>query len=275
MTLVSCRQLAPRVGLLRANVEASIDAVASAVDEGAAVIVLPELVTSGYMFESNAEAAAMAVTPDDAVFAAWAAEAARTDAVVIGGFCERAGDGRLFNSAAVVDREGVRAVYRKTHLWDREKLWFEPGPALPPVVDTAAGRIGVAICYDVEFPEVTRHLALAGADVIAVPTNWPLVERPAGEHPPEVVIAMAAARVNHLAIACCDRTGTERGQEWTAGTAIVGADGWLLAVAGDHDVATADVVLEASRDKRVTDLSHPLDDRRTDLYRSVTAPLDA
>ena len=91
------------------------------------------------------------------------------------------------------------------------------------------GRVGVAICYDLEFPEVTRHLALRGADLVAVPTNWPLVPRPDGEHPPEVVIAMAAARVNRVAIACCDRTGTERGVQWTAGATIVGVDGWVLA----------------------------------------------
>ena len=73
-----------------------------------------------------------------------------------------AGDGRLFNSAAVVDRDGVVAVYRKTHLWDREKLWFEAGRRAASGDRHRVGRIGVAICYDLEFPEVTRHLALAG-----------------------------------------------------------------------------------------------------------------
>ena len=109
-------------------------------------------------------------------------------------------------------------------------------------------RIGVAICYDLEFPEVTRRLALAGAELIAVPTNWPLVDRPPGERPPEVVIAMAAARVNRVAIACCDRAGTERGQRWTEGPTIIAADGWPVADAGAGEgAATADVDLARPR----------------------------
>ncbi len=231
------------------------------------MVVLPELVTSGYVFTSRDEAMESALSASDRMFAAWAGELSGSDAVVIGGFAERGEDGGLYNSAAVVDCSGVLNVYRKVHLWDREKLWFQPGDSMPPVVECSIGRIGVAICYDLEFPEVTRHLAIAGADLIAVPTNWPLVPRPAGERPPEVVIAMAAARVNRVAIACCDRAGTERGVEWTAGTTIVGVDGWPVAVAGDDGVAIADIDLRAARDKRLTDLSDALGDRRPDVYR--------
>jgi predicted amidohydrolase len=140
----------------------------------------------------------------------------------------------------------------------------------PPVVDTAVGRIGVAICYDLEFPEVTRQLAVAGAELIAVPTNWPLVDRPPGERPPEVVIAMAAARVNRVAIACCDRAGTERGQRWTEGSTIVAADGWPVAVAGPGTAtALADVDLARSRDKRLGEHNDALGDRRPELYASA------
>jgi predicted amidohydrolase len=164
----------------------------------------------------------------------------------------------------------VRAVYRKTHLWDREQEWFVAGDALPPVVETRAGRIGVGICYDLEFPEVTRHLAVGGAELIAVPTNWPLVDRPDGERPPEVVIAMAAARVNRVAIACCDRAGTERGQRWTEGSTIIAADGWPVAVAGPGEsTATADLELARSRDKRLGEHNDALGDRRLELYPSA------
>ena len=142
------------------------------------------------------------------------------------------------------------------------------------MVDTAIGRVGVAICYDLEFPELTRHLGLAGADIVAVPTNWPFHERPVGERPPEVVLAMAAARVNRMAIACCDRSGTERGQRWTEGTTIIGSDGWPCAVAGisaaadlaKFAVATADLDLTAGRRKSFTGLADLFADRRTDLY---------
>jgi predicted amidohydrolase len=161
----------------------------------------------------------------------------------------------------------VLAVYRKAHLWDREQEWFAPGDEPAPVVDTPVGRVGVAVCYDLEFPEVTRGLAVRGAELIAVPTNWPLVDRPAGERPPEVVIAMAAARVNRVAIACCDRAGTERGQVWTEGSTIVSADGWPVAAAGPGPgAATADVDLGRSRDKRIGARNDALADRRPELY---------
>ena len=270
MTLVLCQQLAPRIADLPANRERSVRAIAEAVDAGADVVVLPELVTSGYVFQSTEEAAAVAITPGDAVFAEWAAEAARGPAVVIGGFCERGDDGLLYNSAAVVDGSGVLGVYRKTHLWDREKLFFQPGAQAPRVFDTSAGRIGVLVCYDLEFPELTRLLALAGAELIVVPTNWPLVDRPAGERPPEVQIGMAAARVNRVFIACCDRTGTERGQEWTAGTTLIDESGWVIATQTAEGPARAEIDLALARDKRLTDLCDALGDRRPELYRALT-----
>ena len=275
MTKVACAQLAPRVGELEANVVMSMDAVRHCLSTGADIVVLPELVTSGYVFREREEATAVAITAAHPVFTDWAEQAgASTDgsAVVVGGFCEDGGNGRLYNSAAVVDASGVRAVYRKAHLWDREKLYFTPGDALPPVIDTAHGRIGVLICYDLEFPEWTRTLALAGAELVTCPTNWPLVERPDGERAPEVIIAMAAARVNRMAIACCDRTGTERGQEWTAGTTIIGADGWVLAETGAHVAVSADIDMTASRDKALTSLAHLIDDRRPGLYGQLSRP---
>ncbi|MGH2858182.1 MAG: nitrilase-related carbon-nitrogen hydrolase, partial [Solirubrobacteraceae bacterium] len=221
MTRVVCHQLAPRVGSFEHNREVSCNAIAAAVRERADVIVLPELASSGYVFQSAQEAAAVAIARDDPLLHEWAQAAAHGEAVVVAGFCERGADGHVYNSAVVLDGGRVLGVYRKTHLWDREKLWFAPGDEPPRVFETSAGRIGVLVCYDLEFPEMPRQLALAGAELIAVPTNWPLGDRPAGQGPPEVTIARAAARVNRVFVACCDRVGTERGQEWTGGTTIV------------------------------------------------------
>jgi 5-aminopentanamidase len=270
MTRIVCQQVAPRVGDLQANRRLSLSAIADAVVDGADVIVLPELVTSGYMFESAEEAASVAITPDDPLFEQWAAEAG--SAVVIGGFAERGGDDRVYNSAVVVDRSGVIGVYRKGHLWDREKLCFAPGGEPPRVFDTPAGRIGVIVCYDLEFPEMPRMLALAGAELICVPTNWPLVERPDGERPPEVTIAMAAARVNRVFIACCDRTGTERGQHWTAGTTIIDEQGWVLDSQTGAGPAAATVDLTRAHDKAFTDMADAFADRRPELYGAVAQP---
>lgn len=188
--------------------------------------------------------------------------------MLIAGFCERGEDGATYNSAAVLDGSGLIGVYRKAHLWERERLYFQAGADAPAVFDTRAGRIGVLVCYDLEFPEMPRLLALAGAELIAIPTNWPREPRPVGARPGEVTIAQAAARTNRVFVACCDRTGTERGQQWTEGTSIIDQQGWVLAETGatGAGTATADVELSRARDKRLGELSHAMDDRRPELY---------
>lgn len=261
-TTVACYEIAPEIGRLDANIARATAAIRAAAAAGADVVVLPELVTSGYCFGSVQEARSLAVHRDTAAFSEWAS----IGPVVVAGFAEAADDGAtLFNSAVVLDGDR-RSIYRKVHLWDREKLFFEPGSSSAPVIATRIGAIGVLVCYDLEFPEMTRSVALRGADLLAVPTNWPWLDRPQGMPAPEVVIAMAAARVNHLPIACCDRRGEERGQRWNEATAIIGADGWPLAHA-DHDgLAIATVDLSASAQKSISPRNDLFADRRPDVY---------
>ena len=124
MTRIACCQVDPAIADLAGNsalIEAQITA---AVAAGADIIVLPELVTSGYMLADVDEARSVALSPASPEFAKWAAAAG--DSVVIGGFCELGDDGLLYNSAAVVDAGGVVAVYRKTHLWDQREADLHP-----------------------------------------------------------------------------------------------------------------------------------------------------
>jgi predicted amidohydrolase len=263
MVRIACCQIEPTLGDLAANAEVIEAQIRDAVHAEADVILLPELATSGYMFADADEARAVALTLTD--FASWIAAA--DDSVVVGGFCELGDDGRLYNSAVMVDGDGVVAHYRKTHLWDREKLIFTPGDTLPRVVKTRHGDIAVMVCYDIEFGELTRPVAVAGAELIAAPVNWPLFPRPQGERPGEVITAMSTARTNKIAIACCDRAGIERGQRWTEGTAIIDPDGWVAASAGSGTaMALADIDLAATHDKTLTEHVHLFDDRRMDLY---------
>lgn len=264
MTKVVCRELHPRIGELEANHAAIVQAIAGATGAGADVVVLPELATTGYCFDDADELRPVALTLDDPRIAEWS-RAISGGAVAVVGFAEHSQDGRLYNSAAMVSRDGVLAIHRKAHLWDRERLLFDTGSDRPPVVSTAHGRIGMMVCYDLEFPEYTRLAALDGAQLLAVPTNWPLVDRPTNERPPEVLIGQATARVNRMAIACCDRGGSERGQSWTQGTTIIDTDGWVAAgVGGDCE---ADLDLDAARSKRLTENADLFADRRTDIYR--------
>ncbi|AFM17333.1 putative amidohydrolase [Mycolicibacterium chubuense NBB4] len=265
MTRIACCQIEPVVADLDANTELIASNISDAVAAGADIVVLPELATSGYMLADTDEARSVALTVESPQFAKWSA--AVGDSIAIFGFCEIGDGGLLYNSAAVVDSGGVSAVYRKTHLWDREKLIFTRGCDLPPVLQTRHGAVAVMLCYDLEFGELTRRAAVDGADLIVAPVNWPLFPRPEGERPGEVITAMSTARTNRVAVAACDRAGVERGQAWTAGTAIVDADGWVAATAGPGTgTAVADVDLALSRDKRLTEYVHLLDDRRLDLY---------
>jgi predicted amidohydrolase len=264
-TRIACCQIAPRIADLAANSELIANTIAAAVTDGAEVIVLPELATSGYMFADTDEARSVAITISAPELTVWSAAAGA--AVVIGGFCELGDDGRLYNSAAVIDASGVVARYRKTHLWDREKLIFTPGDARPPVVATAYGAIAVMVCYDLEFAELTRRVALDGAELIAVPLNWPWFDRPEGERPGEVITAMSTARTNKVAVAACDRAGTERGQRWMEATSIISPEGWVIAEVGAGEgIASADIDLSLTRDKSVTGYVDLFADRRTDLY---------
>ncbi|RUQ99114.1 nitrilase-related carbon-nitrogen hydrolase [Labedella endophytica] len=265
-TRIVCEQVAPAIVDLAHNSRLVLDVLDRAVADGADVLVLPELVTSGYVFDSPAEARSVAITPDDEVFAAIAVRLEGTRTVVVLGFCELGTDGALYNSAAVVSADGVLAVYRKVHLWDRENLVFTPGSSAPPVVETPHGRLGVIVCYDLEFPEMPRSLALAGADLIVVPTNWPRTEVPEGEKPPEIIHAQAAARSNGVFIACCDRTGLERGQAWTEGTVILDQFGWPLDRVVGEGRAVADVFLPLARDKSISPHNDLLGDRRPGIY---------
>ena len=271
--VVACCQLAPAFGDLAANRELTADAIAAAAAQGASVVVLPELVSSGYVFESKGEARACAEAADGETVTLWARLAAQHGMVIVGGFCEAA-DGELFNSAVLVDPGGPRAVYRKAHLWDKERLWFTPGSDAPPVVTTPFGRIAVMICYDLEFPEWVRLPALDGAQLLCAPVNWPDYPHPAGERAAEVTRVQAGAGVNRMFIAACDRDGAERGVGWVAGSVIVDPDGFPLAgpaqPAGAATIISAACELGRALDKAVSPLSDIHGDRRPELYGRVT-----
>lgn len=268
---VACCQLAPKIGDLAHNRRLTERAIRAAALQGARVVVLPELVQSGYVFHDLAEALALAEAADGPTLQLWQALAVELDIVIVGGFCERLEGERVANSAALVDATGVRAIYRKAHLWDAENAIFTAGNEQPPVVETAFGRIGVMVCYDLEFPEWVRLPALAGADLLCAPVNWPDGPRPPIERPAEVIRVQANAAVNRLFIAACDRHGNERGVNWVQGSVIVDPDGYPLAgpaEEGGEQILIATLKLDEARNKRISQHNHLHDDRRPALYRA-------
>jgi predicted amidohydrolase len=268
-TVVACCQLHLQVGDRDGNRARAESAIRRAVASGATVVVLPELTSSGYTFADQPEAAALAEPVPGPSTAHWQGLAAELGVTIVAGVCEDGGQGRLFNTAVILDRTGVLASYRKAHLWDREKLVFTPGDRPPPVVDVGGHRLSVMVCYDVEFPEWVRLPALRGADLLCVPANWPRFPRPEGERPMEVVRVQASASVNRMFIAACDRVGPERGNDWVGGSVIVDPDGWPLAgglASPDARVLVAECRLDEARDKAISPHNDVQDDRRPAMY---------
>jgi 5-aminopentanamidase len=266
---VAACQVSLQVGAAARNRETALAAITAAADAGARIVVLPELAPSGYVFASPAEARSLAEPADGPVVTEWAQLARHRGLVVIGGFCELGDDGQLYNSAVLADPGGVRAVYRKVHLWDAEADFFVPGSAPPPVVATEFGAIAMMICYDAEFPEWVRLPALAGADLLALPTNWPAEPVPPGERPMVVANVQAAAFANRMFIAAACRVGAERGVSWVGGSMIAGPDGYPLAgPAGSSapELLIAPCDLAQARRKATSPRNDPHADRRPALY---------
>jgi predicted amidohydrolase len=235
--------------------------------EKADLWVLPELFSSGYVFGSRAEAERLAEPiPDGETTVALIRLAARLDLAIIAGLPERASDGRVFNSAIAVDGSGLRALYRKLHLFDFEKEWLDPGDRGFPVIDLAGARVGLMICFDWRFPEAARTLALSGAQLIAHPSN--LVQ-------PYCQDAMVTRAIeNRVYVVTANRVGTEeRGGlsvSFTGKSRIVAPDGSILADGpiGEPAARAVEIDPALADDKSVTRHNDLLRDRRPPFYRS-------
>lgn len=259
-------QLPLSVGDTQGNLCLTIEALTAVADE-ADVVVLPELANSGYVFTDAAEARSLAEPAWGQTTRAWAELAARHELVVVGGLCEIDDAGRLRNSAVMLDGRGLLSVYRKAHLWDAELDVFVPGSEPPPVIETRFGRLSMMVCYDVEFPEWVRVAALAGAELLCVPTNWPVCGPVPGPYPAEVLRVLAHANTNLMYVAAAARVGTERGVEWVPGSGIASPAGqWLTSLHDGPATMTARIDLALARDKATSARNHPLTDRRPELY---------
>jgi N-carbamoylputrescine amidase len=273
---IAVAQYAPHVGDVAGNCAAAAHWARRAAAERVDLLVLPELASSGYVFASEEEAAASSQDPKrgDVVLALTEVCSASGMHCVVG-LNERDGTVR-HNSAVLIGPQGHVATYRKLHLFNDEKSWFEPGGELP-VVELPFGKVGMVICFDLWFPEAVRALALAGAEVIAVPTNWVASFRRqvydgAGYCMGDIV-AMASAGQSGVVLACADRVGVEREVQFLGCSIIAGPDGWpLQGPAGPHEetLLVADVDLDSvAAARRRTPRNHLIEDRRPDSYNAV------
>jgi predicted amidohydrolase len=243
--LVAVAQIEPQLAEKERNLDACLARMEEAATAGAQLLVLPECAIPGYMFDSADEALPFAEEIPGPTTETLERECRRLGLHVVCGLLERAGDA-LRNTAVLVGPDGLIGTYRKTHLpflgVDR---FVTPGDALP-VFETPLGRIGIEICYDLRFPEVTRTLALKGADIVAHPTNFPMAAKIQTE-----LITVARAAENRIYLLTANRVGKERWGEFCGWSQIVDPFGKRLAEAGEREetLLVAEVDVEKARDK--------------------------
>ena len=211
------------------NLDQILSRLEQAASAGAKLAVFPECALSGYCFVSSKEAEPVAEEVPGPSTERILAAARALDCTVIVGLLERAGD-RIFNAAAVVTPQGILGTYRKLHLPCLGIDWHVALGDKPfPVFATPHAKIGISICFDCSFPESGRVLKLKGAQILAIPTNWPLGSD-SWQHTPPV-----RATENHLYVIACDRVGEERGFRFAGHSQIVDFNGAMLAEAGETE----------------------------------------
>jgi predicted amidohydrolase len=233
---------------------------------GADLLICPEMFLSGYNIGAGA-AAHLAEPADGPAFATAAAIARKAGLALLYGYPEQGAGGAVYNAVRLISRDGQGlANYRKCHLFgDLDRAMFRAGACPFALVDLGGIRMGLLICYDVEFPESVRLLALAGADLVAVPT--------ALMDPFEVVartVVPARAVENQVFLAYANRCGREGDLRYCGQSCVAGPDGSDLARAGrGEELILADLDLKRLSASR-RDNTY-LADRRPELYGALVA----
>jgi len=226
--------------------------------------VLPELFASGYNFATREEAASLAEeTAKGETARVLKKFVQERKTFVVYGFAETKGKS-LYNSAAIVGYDGTEGLYRKIHLFDGEKLFFEPGDLPFQVFGSPWGKIGIMVCFDWYFPEAARTLAVRGAQLIAHPSNLVLPDCPEG--------IRTRCLENRVFAATANRIGTEdRGERpltYIGLSQITSTKGEVLyrASTDTASVGVVDVDLDEAEKKSINARNDLLKDRRPDMY---------
>ena len=267
---VAVAQIEPRLAALDRNREACLARLEEAAAAGCKLVVLPECASSGYVFDSPEEALGAAEEIPGPFTDALEAACGRLCIHCISGMLERDGDD-LRNTAVLAGPDGLVGRYRKTHLPFLGVDRFVVAGEEAPVFETPLGRIGLEICYDLRFPELTRTLALAGAEIVAHPTNWPVQARSNAD-----VLTRARAHENRVFLLTSNRVGRERDAEFCGWSQVCDIWGNRLVEAGEAEqgLYVAEIDPAEAREKDI--VPDPgryemrlFDHRRPDLYGAL------
>jgi 5-aminopentanamidase len=263
-TRIAVGQAAARSGDVSRNVAVICRLVAQATEQGASLLLLPELFLCGYDLAAMArDPDRMAIARDDARLDPLRTACRDARLTLVVGACLRTTNG-CANSALVIGEDGAtRAVYDKIHLWTSELPHFVPGET-PLLLEIARFRTGLAICYDAGFPEHCRALALAGAELILCPSAFSRGEE---ERRYDLYFPMRALE-NTVFLAVANLVGSAGGLDFFGRGAIFDPSGAPLAVAGAGEVV---VVAEVGHDRLAAVRSELryLEHRRPEVYGTL------
>ena len=228
------------------------------------LVVLPELPFTGYLFRDRREVEGLAEDPRRSEIVDGLVALCRSRSMyIVTGFAERAA-GKIFNSALLLGPRGLLRTYRKVHLFNLEKRWFDPGNLPFEVTRVRGARVGLMICFDWVFPEAARALALQGAELIAHPSNLVL------DYCQRVMVGRCIE--NGLFAVTTNRCGSDTrphgSVRFTGRSQIVGPRGEILhrAPAQRPGLSVVEIDPSRARDKMITPANHLLKDRRPEFY---------
>jgi predicted amidohydrolase len=251
----------PVFGDKRGNIASLIAQMDSA---KADLYILPELCYSGYQFVSAEEAAGLADPLESESIDAFRQAARRLGACVVFGFPEKGEGSRLYNSSLALLPDGREYLYRKTHLFYKERLFFSPGNLGFTLFEFGGARIGMAICFDWFFPESFRTLALAGTNIIAHCSNLVMPSCQQAD--------FAQALQNRVFIATANRVGTEAREaeslSFTGESVLLSPKGEYLlrGPKAEESVLVAEIDPSLARDKRINAMNDIFAERRPEFY---------
>ncbi len=258
MTRIAALQMQAIAGDAEANLARIEKSMRDAARLGATLLVAPELAIPGY--GAGPAMTALAEVPDGPSWQRLAALSRETGVAIVTGFAERAGDA-VYNSALFVEGDRPPRVYRKSHLYGPyERSLFAAEAPSAPVFDHAGLRFGMLICYDVEFPENVRRLALAGAQAVLVPTALP-----ASDHAAFIARSMIPVRAfeNQVFVAYVDHCGGDERFSYAGLSGIAGPDGAMIASAGAESEALLVADLDPGAYRQAVEDNPYLTDLRT------------
>lgn len=247
----------------------------------AELIVFPECMLTGYNFDARQQAMDAALAMDDPIFSELTRTASLLNQTIVFGFLRRS-DQHLYNASAVIDGSGIQSIYHKIHLPFLGADRFVDRGQIPYQALAASDRrgqpyrLGMAICYDASFPEPIRVLGLQGVDIIALPTNWPMVAARVSE-----VIPPTRSIENHVYFLTANRVGQENGIRFCGRSSICNPHGECLAQSNDERecllIAEIDPALPRQKHLRREPGTHEIDrfsDRRPEFYTSLVKPIN-